>query len=35
MQNNERKIDGKTRLFLDFFKSQGAHFVDAETGEEL
>ena len=31
-----RKItDPKTKLFMEFFESQGFTFVDAETGERI
>lgn len=31
----KRKVDLKTKLLMDFFSSQGATFIDAETGEEI
>lgn len=30
-----RPLDEKTKLFMKFFASQGATFIDAETGEKI
>lgn len=30
-----RVVDPKTKLFMEFFESQGFKFVDAETGERI
>lgn len=33
---DKRKVDAKTKIFMDFFSEQlGAKFIDADTGEEL
>ena len=32
----KRKVDAKTKMFMDFFsKELGKKFVDADTGEEI
>lgn len=31
----KRKVDAKTKMLMDFFISQGATFVDADSGEEI
>ena len=31
----KRKVDIKTKLLMDFFRSKGATFVDCDTGEEI
>jgi len=31
----EKKLSLETRMFLEFFESQGVTFVDVESGEEI
>lgn len=36
MGTSSKKVDDRTRLFIEFFsKELGVKFVDADTGEEI